>query len=140
MYNSCIRSRSYAPTSLRTKNPKTNNLENSGIKVKIKHEQVTRKTANICISKQQTSVHPISSVQFSSVAQLCPTLCDPMNCSTPGLPVHHQLPEFTRTHVHRVTNYLEQIGGGKLLYMIAHFATTNSSSLCGSVQEKLVES
>ena len=41
-----------------------------------------------------------SSVQFSSVAQLCPTLCDPMNHSTPGLPVHHQLPEFTQTHVH----------------------------------------
>ena len=40
--------------------------------------------------------------QFSSVAQLCPTLCNPMNCSTPGLPVHHQLPEFTQTHVHRV--------------------------------------
>jgi len=37
--------------------------------------------------------------QFSSVAQSCPTLCDPMNCSTPGLPVHHQLPEFTQTHV-----------------------------------------
>ena len=42
------------------------------------------------------------SVQFSSVAQSCPTLCNPMNCSTPGLPVHHQLPEFTQTHVHRV--------------------------------------
>ena len=41
-----------------------------------------------------------SSVQFSSVAQLCLTLCDPMNHSTPGLPVHHQLPEFTQTHVH----------------------------------------
>ena len=40
------------------------------------------------------------SVQFSSVAQLCPTLCDPMNRSTPGLPVHHQLLEFTQTHVH----------------------------------------
>ena len=38
--------------------------------------------------------------QFSSVAQSCPTLCDPMNCSTPGLPVHHQLPESTQTHVH----------------------------------------
>ena len=36
--------------------------------------------------------------QFSSVAQSCPTLCDPMNCSTPGLPVHHQLPEFTHIH------------------------------------------
>ena len=41
----------------------------------------------------------LSSVQFSSVAQSCPTLCDPMNRSTPGLPVHHQLPEFTQTHV-----------------------------------------
>ena len=40
-----------------------------------------------------------SSVQFSSVAQSCPTLCDPMNHSTPGLPTHHQLPEFTQTHV-----------------------------------------
>ena len=40
------------------------------------------------------------SVQFSSVTHLCPTLCDPMDCSTPGLPVHHQLPEFTQTHVH----------------------------------------
>ena len=39
-------------------------------------------------------------VQSSSVAQLCPTLCDPMNCSTPGLPAHHQLPESTQTHVH----------------------------------------
>ena len=42
------------------------------------------------------------SVQFSSVAQSCPTLCDPMNRSTPGLPVHHQPPESTQTHVHRV--------------------------------------
>ena len=41
-------------------------------------------------------------VQFSSVTQLCPTLCDPMNHSMPGLPIHHQLPEFTKTHVHRV--------------------------------------
>ena len=39
-------------------------------------------------------------VQFNSVAQSCPTLCNPMNHSTPGLPVHHQLPEFTQTHVH----------------------------------------
>ena len=39
---------------------------------------------------------------FSSVAQSCPTLCDPMDCSMPGLPVHHQLPEFTQTHVHGV--------------------------------------
>ena len=48
-----------------------------------------------------------SSVQFSSVPQLCPTLCDPMNCSTPGLPVHHQLPEFTQIHVHRVRDAIQ---------------------------------
>ena len=47
------------------------------------------------------------SVQFSSVAQSCLTLCDPMNCSTPGLPVHHQLPEFTQTHVHQVGDVIQ---------------------------------
>ena len=47
------------------------------------------------------------SVQFSSVAQSCPTLCDPMNCSTPGFPVHHQPPEFTQTHVHRVGDAIQ---------------------------------
>ena len=45
--------------------------------------------------------------QFSSVAQSCPTLCNPMNCSTPGLPVYHQLPEFTQTHVHRVGDAIQ---------------------------------
>ena len=45
-------------------------------------------------------LHMVDSVQFSSVTQLCLTLCNPMNCSTPGLPVHHQLPESTQTHVH----------------------------------------
>ena len=47
------------------------------------------------------------SVQFSSVTQLSPTLCDPMNCSMLGLPVHHQLPEFTQTHVHQVGNAIQ---------------------------------
>ena len=46
-------------------------------------------------------------VQFSSVAQSCLTLCHPMNHSTPGLPVHHQLPEFTQTHVHRVSDAIQ---------------------------------
>ena len=65
-----------------------------------------------------SSVHEISQArilewvatqfsQFSSVAQSCPTLCDPMNRSTPGLPVHHQLPEFTQTHVHRVGDAIQ---------------------------------
>ena len=47
------------------------------------------------------------SVQFSSVAQLCLTLCDPMNRSMLGLPVHHQLPEFTQTHVHWVSDAIQ---------------------------------
>ena len=46
-------------------------------------------------------------ILFSSVAQSCPTLCNPMNRSTPGLPVHHQLPEFTQTHVHRVGDAIQ---------------------------------
>ena len=48
-----------------------------------------------------------SVVQFSSVTQLCPTLCNPINHSTPGLPVHHQLPEFTQTHVHKVGDAIQ---------------------------------
>ena len=46
-------------------------------------------------------------IQFSSVAQSCPTLCDPMKCSMPGLPVYHQLPEFTQTHVHWVGDAIQ---------------------------------
>ena len=53
------------------------------------------------------SILQFSSVHFSSFTQSCQTLCDPMNCSTPGLPVHHQLPEFTRTHVHRVGDTIQ---------------------------------
>ena len=55
----------------------------------------------------ETSHKGLSSVQFSSVAQSCLTLCDPMDCSTPGLPVHHQLPEFTQTHVHGVGDAIQ---------------------------------
>ena len=46
-------------------------------------------------------------VQFSSVAQSCLTLCDPMECSTPGFPVHHQLPELTQSHVHPVSDAIQ---------------------------------
>ena len=49
----------------------------------------------------------LSSVQFSSVTQSCPTLCNPMNHSTPGLSVHHQLPESTQTHAHRVSDAIQ---------------------------------
>ena len=59
------------------------------------------------ITSFTVSVLGFSSVQFISVAQSCLTLCDPMNLSTPGLPVHHQLPEFTQTHVHPVGDAIQ---------------------------------
>ena len=46
-------------------------------------------------------------IQFSSVAQLCATLCDPMDCSMPGFPVHHQLPEFAQIHIHQVSDTIQ---------------------------------
>ena len=49
----------------------------------------------------------INLVQFGSVTQSCPTLCDPMNCRMPGLSVHHQLPEFIQIHVHRVSDAIQ---------------------------------
>ena len=52
-------------------------------------------------------IYAFSSVQFSSVSQSSPTLCDPMKLSTPGLPVHHQLPEITQIHVHRVGDAIQ---------------------------------
>ena len=57
--------------------------------------------------KRETNFKIASSVQFSSVTQLCPTLCDPVNRSTPGRPVHHQLPEFTETHAHQVSDAIQ---------------------------------
>ena len=64
------------------------------VKEIITQVQETQRAPNRINPRQNTPV------QFSSVAQSCPTLCDPMNCSTPGLPVHHHLPEFTQTHIH----------------------------------------
>ena len=60
-----------------------------------------------CKKQSKTKQDWTPSVQFSSVAQSCPTLCDPMNRSTPGLAVHHHLPEFTQTHVHRVSDAIQ---------------------------------
>ena len=56
---------------------------------------------------QPVSIIQWGSVQFSSVAQSCLTLCNPMDCSMPGLPVHHQLLEFTQTHVHWVSDAIQ---------------------------------
>ena len=61
----------------------------------------------IKLSNSKTKSIAPCSVQFSSEAQSCLTLCDPMNCSTPGLPVHHQFLEFTQTHVHRVGDAIQ---------------------------------
>ena len=60
----------------------------------------------LCQIFYETSI-PVTSVQFSSVTQSCLTLCDPVNCSTPGLPVHHQLSEFTQTLVHQVDDAIQ---------------------------------
>ena len=83
-------------------------LKNLLMKVKQESEKLNIQKTNVMasglitswqIERETTKTDRLYS-QFSSVAQLCPTLCDPTNRSTPGLPVHHQLPEFTRTHVH----------------------------------------
>ena len=63
---------------------------------------LTALEGEVLTTGRQGSPSVVVVFQFSSVTQSCPTLCDPMNCRTPGIPVHHQLPEFTQTHVHRV--------------------------------------
>ena len=87
--------------------------------LKISKQQSSRWNFFVCLSsilvdikqlrsKQSVYVHMcIDYVQFSSVTQSCLTLCDPMNRSTPGLPVHHQLPESTQTHVHWVGDAIQ---------------------------------
>ena len=74
-------------------------------------------------------------VQFSSVTQSCPTLCDPMNRSTPGLPVHHQLPEFTQTHVHQVGDAIQPSHACRPLLLLPPIPPSikvfsNESTLC----------
>ena len=75
--------------------------------------QWCRGSKHTCIQGRQHGVwlldspFQFSSVKFSSVAQSCPTLCDPMNRSMPGLPVHHHLLEFTQIHVHRVSDAIQ---------------------------------
>ena len=61
----------------------------------------------VCVSSQHPCHHLHKFLQLRSVAQSCPTLCDPVNHSTPGLPVHHQLREFTQTHVHQVSDAIQ---------------------------------
>ena len=72
-----------------------------------KIKSVTVSTVSPSICHEVMGPDFCASVQFSSVAQSCATLCDPMNCSTPGLPVHHQLPGFTQTHVRQVGDAIQ---------------------------------
>ena len=75
----------------------------------LSHKQPTefQKMHKPLFFKELKQIYQYISVQFSSVAQLCPTLWDPMNCSMPGLPVHHQHLEFTQSHVHRVGDAIQ---------------------------------
>ena len=70
-------------------------VKGTSLQLQINHEKV------------MYSMMAVVSHQLSSGAQSCPTVCDPMNRSTPGLPVHHQPPEFTQTHVHRVGDAIQ---------------------------------
>ena len=72
------------------------------VKYFLNKQIIAQGTCNVYERKSQ-----VFSVQFSSVAQSCLTLCDPMDCSMQCFPVHHQLPEFTQTHVHRVSDAIQ---------------------------------
>ena len=69
----------------------------------------------------------VVSVQFSLVTQSCPTLCNPLNCSTPGLPVHHQLPEFTQTHVHWVGRWCHPTISSSVIPFFSHLQSIPAS-------------
>ena len=81
-----------------------NEEELKSLLMKVKEE---RKKVGLKLNVQNTKIMASGPIQIRSVAQSCPTLCDPMNRSTPGLPVHHQLPEFTQTHVLRVSDAIQ---------------------------------
>ena len=82
----------------------------------------------------------IRNIQFSSVTQSYPTLCNPMNCSTPGLPVHHQLPEFTQTHIHhgQYKNQIDYILCSQSGRSSIQSAETRPGADCGSDHELLL--
>ena len=84
------------------------NAEGPNCQHRLDHRKSKRVPENIyfCFTDY---VKDFDCVQFSSVTQSCPTLCDTMNCSTPGLPVHHHPPEFTQTHDHRVSDAIPAI-------------------------------
>ena len=81
-------------------------MEHSGDCVKI-FCQIKKKKVYLIVTFLVGLTYSNGYIQFSSVVQLCSTLCDPINHSMPSLPVHHQLPEFTQTHVHRVSDAIQ---------------------------------
>ena len=90
----------------------------------------------------------ILKIQFSSVTQSCPTLCDPMNLSTTGLPVHHQLPEFTQTHIHRVGDAIQPShplsspsppSVNLPTYKMCHYAKATEGPACDGEKARLNE-
>ena len=89
------------------------NLKPKGCKetLRVVHMSIPLLVVMISLVFAYVQIHQIIHTKyvqfFSSVAQSCPTLCDPINCSTPGLAVHHQLPEFTQTHVLRVSDAIQ---------------------------------
>ena len=78
-------------------------MRNAGLEEAQAGIKIARRNTNNLRYADDTTLMAESD-QIRSVTQSCPTLCDPMNRSTPGLPVHHQLPEFTQTHIHRVSD------------------------------------
>ena len=86
----------------------------------------SQRQRNLHSQKKQDQELTVAQLQFSSVTQSCPTLCDPMNHSMPGLPVHHQLPEFTQTHVHRVSHAIQP----------SHHLSSLSSPVCNLSQHQ----
>ena len=81
------------------------------------------------MDKQMSFTWYCALYQFTSVAQLCPTLCNPMDCSTPGLPVHHQLLESTQTHVYRVGDAIQPSHPRPLLLPLSIFPSIRVFSM-----------
>ena len=111
---SCVRSAMTGPFSPRfySRLPCAQERGYSAIHIYIHVSIWERMDTWICVAKSlhcspETITTLLIGYQFSSVTQSCPTLWDPMNHSTPGLPVHHQLPEFTQTHVHWVSDAIQ---------------------------------
>ena len=97
----------YNIVKLKKKRKKSNKLVLFLISLIVSIPSLIFKNLKIAYDNHKSSAALFTVFQFSLVTQSCPTLCDPMNRSMPCLPVHHQLPEFTQTHVHRVSDAIQ---------------------------------